>query len=33
MVFSRFIRAELMEVQELGETRRGEGGFGHTGNN
>jgi dUTP pyrophosphatase len=33
MVFSHFVRAELMEVHELGETRRGEGGFGHTGNN
>ncbi|TLN14064.1 dUTP diphosphatase [bacterium] len=32
MVFSRFVRAELHEVAELGETARGEGGFGHTGN-
>jgi len=32
MVFSRFVRAELTEVAELGETSRGEGGFGHTGN-
>jgi dUTP pyrophosphatase len=31
MIFSRFERAELSEVYELGETRRGEGGFGHTG--
>lgn len=31
MVFSRFARAELLEVAELGETARGEGGFGHTG--
>lgn len=31
MVFSRFVRAELREVAELGETARGEGGFGHTG--
>lgn len=31
MVFSRFVRAELHEVAELGETARGEGGFGHTG--
>ncbi|HOI15479.1 MAG TPA: dUTP diphosphatase [Geobacteraceae bacterium] len=31
MVFALFERAELVEVHELGETRRGEGGFGHTG--
>jgi dUTP pyrophosphatase len=31
MVFARFLRAELVEVAELGETARGEGGFGHTG--
>jgi len=31
MVFSRFTRAMLTEVKELGETLRGEGGFGHTG--
>ncbi|MHC1697840.1 MAG: dUTP diphosphatase [Geobacteraceae bacterium] len=31
MVFSRFIRAIFTEVVELGETSRGEGGFGHTG--
>jgi dUTP pyrophosphatase len=31
MVFSRFIRAILTEVSELGTTIRGEGGFGHTG--
>jgi len=31
MVFSRFIRATFTEVTELGETARGEGGFGHTG--
>lgn len=31
MVFSRFVRAMLTEVNELGETLRGEGGFGHTG--
>lgn len=31
MVFSRFIRVTLSEVTDLGETSRGEGGFGHTG--
>ncbi|UFS70840.1 dUTP diphosphatase [Geomonas sp. RF6] len=31
MVFSRFERAEFYEVEELGESTRGEGGFGHTG--
>jgi len=31
MVFSRFIRVTFTEVTELGETSRGEGGFGHTG--
>jgi dUTP pyrophosphatase len=31
MVFSRFIRVTFNEVTELGETSRGEGGFGHTG--
>jgi len=31
MVFSRFIRVTFTEVTELGETARGEGGFGHTG--
>jgi len=31
MVFSRFTRVTLSEVTELGETSRGEGGFGHTG--
>jgi len=32
MVFSRFVRAELLEVADLGDTERGAGGFGHTGN-
>jgi len=32
MVFNRFVRAELEEVGDLGETVRGAGGFGHTGN-
>jgi dUTP pyrophosphatase len=31
MVFARFERGELLEVTELEETVRGEGGFGHTG--
>jgi len=31
MVFTRFVRADLFEVRELGVTSRGEGGFGHTG--
>lgn len=31
MVFTRFVRADLIEVGELGVTSRGEGGFGHTG--
>ncbi len=31
IVFSRFIRAVLQEVQELDETSRTSGGFGHTG--
>ena len=31
MVFARFQRGELLEVVELDETTRGEGGFGHTG--
>lgn len=31
MVFAHFERAELVEVPELGDSRRGEGGFGHTG--
>ena len=31
MVLARFERAELTEVEELEETARGEGGFGHTG--
>jgi len=31
LVFARFERAVFQEVQELGETERGSGGFGHTG--
>jgi dUTP pyrophosphatase len=31
MVISPFVQADLLEVTELGETHRGEGGFGHTG--
>lgn len=31
MVFSPFVRAEFLDVNELDETTRGEGGFGHTG--
>lgn len=32
MVFTRFVRVELVEVPELNKTARGEGGFGHTEN-
>ncbi|BDV43180.1 deoxyuridine 5'-triphosphate nucleotidohydrolase [Geotalea uraniireducens] len=31
MVFAPFVRADLVEVTELDQTLRGEGGFGHTG--
>lgn len=31
MVIARYESAELIEVEELSETERGEGGFGHTG--
>lgn len=31
MVINKFEQAEWIEVQELGNTERGEGGFGHTG--
>jgi dUTP pyrophosphatase len=31
MVFAPFVRAVMAEVDELGGTERGEGGFGHTG--
>lgn len=31
MVFAPFVRAELLDVDELDETARGDGGFGHTG--
>ncbi len=33
MVFTSVERALFAEVRELGETERGDGGFGHTGNN
>ena len=32
LVFSKYEKAELVEVEELNNTERGEGGFGHTGN-
>ena len=32
LVFSKYEQAEFIEVEELSETERGEGGFGHTGN-
>lgn len=31
MVIARHERAEMIEVEELGDTERGDGGFGHTG--
>ena len=31
MVIARHEQPELIEVEELGETERGEGGFGHSG--
>ena len=31
MVFARYERAEFIEVEELGQSDRGTGGFGHTG--
>jgi dUTP pyrophosphatase len=31
LVFARFERAQFQEVEELGATERGSGGFGHTG--
>lgn len=31
LVFARYERARFVEVEELGETERGAGGFGHTG--
>ena len=31
MVFARFERARFVEVEELGDSTRGSGGFGHTG--
>lgn len=33
LVFARVARAELVAVDSLADTERGEGGFGHTGNN
>jgi len=32
MVIHRYARVEWQEVAELSSTKRGEGGFGHTGN-
>ena len=32
LVFSKYEQAEFIEVEELNETERGKGGFGHTGN-
>ncbi len=31
MIFNRVEKAELIEVEELDDTNRGAGGFGHTG--
>ena len=33
LVFAKYEKADFIEVEELSETERGEGGFGHTGNN
>ena len=33
LVFAKYKKADFIEVEELSETERGEGGFGHTGNN
>lgn len=33
LVFAKYENANFIEVKELSETERGEGGFGHTGNN
>ena len=32
LVFNKYEQAEFVKVEELSETERGEGGFGHTGN-
>lgn len=32
LVFNKIEQAEFIEVEELNETERGKGGFGHTGN-
>lgn len=32
LVFAKYEKADFIEVKELSETERGEGGFGHTGN-
>lgn len=32
LVFAKYEQAELVEVEEINDTERGEGGFGHTGN-
>jgi len=31
MIIARYEKAELIEVEEIGETKRGDGGFGHSG--
>lgn len=33
LVFAKYEKSNFVEVEELSETERGEGGFGHTGNN
>ena len=33
LVFSKYEKVDFIEVEELSKTERGEGGFGHTGNN
>lgn len=33
LVFAKYEKADFIEVEELSETERGKGGFGHTGNN
>ena len=33
LIFAKYEKADFIEVEELCETARGEGGFGHTGNN
>lgn len=33
LIFAKYEKADFIEVEELSKTERGEGGFGHTGNN